>query len=465
MNKQPNIIFLALDSLRADHVSCYGYERTTTPNIDGMAEEGVIFSNAISPGIATAEVHASWFTGLHLSEHGVHSGNRKYISGSLKCLPSLLQDSGYETVGFSCNPFVSKFKGMDRGFLSFHDPDKFDAVWSSKFADRAINRFLKAFNLDYIEYSKKYRAERMTEAMMEWVKNRKRDKPFFMFSIFIDTHIPHYPPLRYRGKYLREAVSDSMLKKLNSDPIKVLSGEVSLSSHEYELLKALYDANISFVDGQLKRLFKQLEKSGLLDNSVLIITADHGDQFGEHGLFGHSLSLYDTLLKVPLIIRCPEHIPSGLKCTKQVQTIDLFTTIIETAGIEAELNNNGRSGTDLINYVRNKSKADVLAYAEQGKWDREELRDHPYNNKKWCIRTNRHKYIKSNSGKNELYALETDPGESVNLIDKDIPEKEHLSRKLDEFISSLKEQKTAEAEERGAIDKSIEGRLKALGYL
>jgi arylsulfatase A-like enzyme len=465
MKKRPNIIFIVLDSLRADHVSCYGYERNTTPNIDRIAEEGAIFRNAISPGIATAEVHASWFTGLYLSEHGVHSGNRRYISDSLKCLPSLLQESGYDTAGFSCNPFVSKFKGMDRGFSTFKDPDKFDAEWSNKFLDRAINRFLKSVHFGYLEYSKKYRAEKMSEAMMDWFKNRKGDDPFFMFSIFIDTHIPHHPPLRYRRKYLREDISESMLEKLNSDPVKILSGEVSLNGHEYELLKDLYDANIAFVDGQLQRLFRLLDGSGVLDNTVLIITADHGDQFGEHGLFGHSLSLYDTLLKVPLIIRYPDQISPGLSCTKQVQTIDLFTTILEIGGVETEVHNNGRRGTNLIDYAKNDSDFDIPAYAEQGRWNRKELLGHPFNNKKWCIRTNSHKYIKADSGNNELYALETDPKERVNLISKDLPEKEILSKKLDEIISGLIEQKTSGAEESGDIDESIEGRLKALGYL
>jgi arylsulfatase A-like enzyme len=178
----------------------------------------------------------------------------------------------------------------------------------------------------------------------------------------------------------------------------------------------------------------------VLDNTVLIITADHGDQFGEHGLFGHSLSLYDTLLKVPLIIRYPDQISPGLSCTKQVQTIDLFTTILEIGGVETEVHNNGRRGTNLIDYAKNDSDFDIPAYAEQGRWNRKELLGHPFNNKKWCIRTNSHKYIKADSGNNELYALETDPKERV-------------------------EQKTSGAEESGDIDESIEGRLKALGYL
>jgi hypothetical protein len=119
----------------------------------------------------------------------------------------------------------------------------------------------------------------------------------------------------------------------------------------------------------------------------------------------------------------------------------------------------------LIDYAKNDSDFDIPAYAEQGRWNRKELLGHPFNNKKWCIRTNSHKYIKADSGNNELYALETDPKERVNLISKDLPEKEILSKKLDEIISGLIEQKTSGAEESGDIDESIEGRLKALGYL
>ncbi len=463
-NKKPNIIFIVLDSLRAGHVSCYGYKRETTPNIDKIAKGGVIFKNAISQGIATAEVHASWFTGLYLSEHGVHSGNKKYINDKLKILPHILKQSGYETVAFSNNPFVSKFKGMDRGFNTFYDPHNFDSIWDKRLSARVVNKFLNVIHLDYLEYAVKYKAERMVDKMIEWLKHNKDTQPFFMFSIFIDTHIPHYPPRRFMRKILNVDISNDLLKKINSNPKKILSGEILLSQKDFDVLKSLYDANIVFVDSQLRRLFKVLSKLNLVEDTVLIITADHGDQFGEHNLIGHSMSLYDCLLKVPLIIRYPQAVPANTIFTPQVQTIDLFTTILETAGLRPDQHGNGRIGINLLNILKEGQSSNLFAYAEQGRYNVEGLHNHPFNSRKWCIRTNKFKYIKSDNNRDEFYNLESDPEETDNLINQKNQEKEELKHLLNLFISNLRLKIEDETNKTMEADKDTEERLKALGY-
>jgi arylsulfatase A-like enzyme len=465
MPKRPNIIFIVLDSLRADHVSCYGYNRRTTPNIDMLSNEGIVFKNAISPGIATTEVHASWFTGLYLPEHGIHSGNKRYINRNLKVLPEILKKEGYKTVAFSDNPYVSRNTGMDRGFGEFYDTGNFDTKFSDRLSDRVINKILKAINYGYLEYSKKYRVERVIDKIIEWLKHKKDSNPYFLFSLIIDTHIPHFPPLRYRRRFLKNVISEEKIRIVNSSPVKVLSGEVSLSTSDYEILKDLYDANISFVDDQLNRLFREIRSYKFADNTMLIITADHGDQFGEHGLIGHSMSLYDTLIKVPLIIWYPMKITDSIVYNHQVQTIDLFTTILKNADIDVHENNNGRIGADLIGIGKKNISNNTPAFVEHGFWKHEKLMNHPMNYKKWCIRTNSFKLIKSENNKNEFYDLVRDPGETMNLIEKDIPERIGMEKVLDKIKSDLHMRVHEDLEKKIKTDADFEERLKGLGYM
>jgi len=357
---RPNIIIILIDTLRADHLSCYGHSRRTSPHIDALAERGCVFEKVVSPAPWTPPSHASLFTGTYPSRHGVDRSHL-ILDPSLTPLPEVLKRHGYRTYGVSSNYWLSRETRFDRGFDEFvhswqlvqtHGTNKplqrqqlrQDLHLASTAEARGVKAKLGDFVNEQFERARQQLrrshhlcddgARRVNAFVHRWLSQWRRDEaPFFAFLHFMEPHIRYAAPRQYHRMHLPRSVSDDRVQRLNQDPWKYLTGSAPMGGEEFEILRGLYDGEVSYVDYQIGQLTGMLESAGLLDDTAIFLTSDHGENLGEHGLMDHCYCLYDTLLRVPLIAHYPTAFGRGRRVAGQVQTHDLFPTILELAGI------------------------------------------------------------------------------------------------------------------------------------
>ena len=281
----PNVIVIVVDTLRADHLSSYGYERDTSPFMDSLAAGGVRFENAISPSSWTQPSHASMLTGRYTYEHHAEAGP---LDGTYPTIGEVMQANGYRTGAFSGNTlFFTRRQGFGRGFLRFED--NYLSV-----QDAFLNSSVYGFLFDYYGLRKALHyegvptrriASGINDAALDWM-DADLEKPFFVFINYFDAHDPYTPPEPYRGKYASV-----------SSPGGLINGFVEryhpdLTPEQLQSEIDAYDGSISYVDDQIKILFDEIELRGLMEDTLVILTSDHGESLGEHGLLQHSASLY-----------------------------------------------------------------------------------------------------------------------------------------------------------------------------
>jgi arylsulfatase A-like enzyme len=422
-----NVALLVVDALRADHASCYGYSRPTTPNLDAFASAGTRYATAVSPGVWTFPSMASMFTGLYPSQHGLNRANRT-VPPEQRLLAERLRDAGYHTAGFSANPYVGRTYEFNRGFDVFHEfwgvsgngdrsgvsgalngayqwlfPRVRSTVKRSQTLTRAYQRYLRR----RVEARDKGVAA-LVEATVDWIGGaRPARQPFFLYAHIMEAHGPLAPPSRHLRRFMDEP-SIARAREVNQDAMGYMAGANPLDDESMHLLLDLYDGSVAYSDEMLGRLLDALG-----DDTAVIVTADHGNSFGEHGILDHFFSVHQTLADVPLAVRHPA-IPAGV-VERPVGTIDITPTILELAGLEgADL-----AGVSLTAAVDPRSclvtefldpplerfnrfhRFDPVAF-------RRDLRG---------LRHGDHKYIWSSDGRDELYDLRKDPRETMNLVD------------------------------------------------
>ncbi|HPQ68645.1 MAG TPA: sulfatase [bacterium] len=295
----PNILLISIDTLRADHVGCYGHTRDTTPMIDHLASEGMIFDRAISQSSWTLPSHVSMLTGFYPIEHGCNVVQGITLSNKVTTLAEYLLEAGYHTMAVTSSHFVSPIYNLDQGFEDFS--------YNQSTAERLIRVAAKRID---------------TEAK----------RPFFMFLHLFDPHDPYTPPEEFRDMFVKEnelRVVDGFV-----DHAVNKHGHLTYGSRELDILERLYDAEIRFTDDQLGFLFNHLWNSSVLNNTIVIITSDHGESFGENNEIGHGSALYSQQIHVPLIIRFPPRIPGGTRSNRLVEaSTQLLPTILDLAGL------------------------------------------------------------------------------------------------------------------------------------
>ena len=301
-----NIALITIDTLRADHLSCYGYERETSPHIDAVAKEGIIFKNVVSPASWTAPSMVSLFTSTYYVNHGVIHGlpfqeakglSQEAFSEKLVTLPELLKDNGYTTFGISSNHTLTAELGFARGFDYFRDVN-----WMP--AD-VIN------NLVY-----------------KWEDAIKKSNKFFLWVHYIDPHYHYRPHLPWIERYIPGI--PEQFEQVNRIPLHMLEKNIKENPEILTKVLALYDSEINYVDSYVGELIERFE---LDKNSLLIIASDHGEQFMEHGGVGHSIALHKEELHVPLIIKFPEASSKKGSVERQVSLLDVMPTILNLLGI------------------------------------------------------------------------------------------------------------------------------------
>ncbi|RLM71384.1 arylsulfatase [Halorubrum sp. Atlit-8R] len=311
-----NIILLSADALRADHLSSYGYHRETSPVLDDLAEESIRFANAYSASSHTREAVPALLTGEY-PDVAVDDGYRL----ATETVASTLSAAGFATAGFHSNPFVSRAYGFDEGFDHFDDDLHLGQHKLVALAQRAID---KLRNRHYA------RAEEINERSLSWLDSLADDEPFFLWNHYMDTHGPYEPPGEYATLYADESVSGREAQSLYQRAIK---DPESITDDERELLIDLYDGEIRYNDAKIGEFLEALRQRDLLEESLLIITADHGDAFGEHDYYEHPRYLHDEITKVPLYVRPPGgHVE---EIATPTSTLDVGATIEAAVGAEA----------------------------------------------------------------------------------------------------------------------------------
>lgn len=324
----PNILLIILDTVRAMNLSLFGYGRPTSPNLTAIASEGTVFSQAYSTSPWTLPSHASMFTGRYV--HDMSADWLVALNDRWPTLAEVLGQAGYRSVGISANTdYASREVGLGRGFVHFEDyPLTLPHILRSTPMTRMVarNRTLRrALGLDG-GFGRRL-APVITDRLVRWL-DRHDERPYFAFLNYYDAHRPYWPPEEYRQRFVPDGEGYDSRPNRRAEP-----GDDTLPEKTDWAINA-YDGSLAYLDDQIRILLQTMEESGLLDNTLVIITSDHGEEFGEHGVFDHGNSFYRQAVHVPLIIRFPGHVPAGSRIDTPVSLAALPATIMELIGLE-----------------------------------------------------------------------------------------------------------------------------------
>ncbi len=427
----PNVVLVVIDTLRADRLGCYGYDRLTSPNIDAFAAEGTLYTRAIAAAPWTVPTHASLFTGKYPFEHGAHTvkvsrpvNNINALDEAHVTLAEFLADEGYRTGAFVANgAFLARRWQLNQGFETYHVEQAYADV---------LNR-----------------------SVFDWLP-KSDGEPFFLFVNYIDVHWP-YNTARRAG--FLEKVAGRTLNPVEIDAVRSgVLGEVRpLPKKQLQQLSDMYDLSIANIDEQIGALFDRLRKLDLYDNTLIVVTSDHGEQFGEHRLFGHSKDVFQTSIWVPLIVKRPGARGSAAADTlfSSVDTPRMIASCLPTAA--------QKRAAQLFPY---KPGAHVII-SENYYTRVKNLFSRPWSGRFNRVRTAvfdwPYKLIRSSRGRIELYRLDSDPDESNDLADAHNDIADRLLGQLDRFEASR--DRWAGPAEPVPLSPQQRERLKSLGYI
>ena len=407
-------------------MGCLGYSRNTTPYLDQLAAEGVLFSKAFSVGPITSVSFMSLLT----STYPLMYGGYLSVSKERTTLAEVLSRNGYHTAAFHSNPFLSRRYSFDRGFEIFHDSIKGKGsrkVLAFFKRNRIASFVLKKAGTLHKREPPHETADETNKKVVSWIQNCSH--PFFLWVHYMDVHAPYSPPQEYMTKCTNK-------REIKHVQEKLFYRQDNLSAHDLKMITELYDAEVRFVDQGIQRLLHALGED-ILANTFLIVTSDHGDEFGEHGGFMHEPKLYDELLHVPLIVKGP-----GLEkavITEVVSLLDVAPTVLALLGIEHPQSFQGK------NIVKSgKRSKGVISEVSHGKYGSVEF---DLEKRKVSYRTSQWKYIYSEEGFCELYNVENDPGETKNVIESEV-------EKAEEFRSIIMEHICMEDKIRKSVDEA-----------
>jgi arylsulfatase A-like enzyme len=339
----PNVLLIVMDTVRARSLSLYGSARDTTPQLTRWAARGVRFDRAVAPACWTFPSHCSLFTARWPFELNAHS--QLVLNTSHPTLAEFLAARGYRTAGFAANTsYCSAESGLGRGFARYDDyPLSPETILGSTALGRWITQnvfsYRDFYNQKWILYQSRD-ARRINRAFLDWAPRRRgEDRPFFAFLNYLDAHEPYLVPEEHTARFGVRPGSrreyEMLLGYWDLD-------KTHISPRDVELARDGYDDCIAFLDGQVGSLLDELERRGVLDQTVVIITSDHGEEFGERGVFDHGYSLYLDAIHVPLVILAPTA-PAGRSIAAPVSLRDLPATVLDLIGPSGDSPFPGRS--------------------------------------------------------------------------------------------------------------------------
>jgi arylsulfatase A-like enzyme/Tfp pilus assembly protein PilF len=414
-----NVVLITIDTLRADHVGCYGYKQIKTPNIDGLAADGARFDRAFAVVPVTLPSHTTMLTGTYPMLSGIHdfSGNR--LNPLQPTLASVLKQAGYQTGAVIGAAVLDSRFGLNQGFDFYYD--HFD-----------FNRLDEA-NLDQMERPGNVVADVALDWLeKDWLAKNSQNK-FFLWMHLYDPHFPYHPPEPYSREYVAQP----------------------------------YDGEIAFADEQVGRLLRFLKEKGIYRNTIIVLCGDHGESLGEHGEKTHGFFIYNATMHVPLIIRLPEN-AAARTIADPVSLVDLMPTVLGAIGLEVPSQVQGRSLLPKLRDARDRDDLhhDDLHHEDQAGRDRvlygETYLPRLHFNWSELRGSETTKYHFIDAPRPELYDLAKDPGEVHNLFAEKKAVSEEMRAKLAGMIRDYSAGK--ELAEKTGLDPDLMERLKALGY-
>jgi arylsulfatase A-like enzyme len=313
-----NVLLISIDSLRADHVGCYGYGRETTPEIDQLASEGTVFANHVSTTSWTLPAHISLFTGQEISVHGVATDGFS-LHPAVPTLAESLRAAGYRTAAFCSSPYMNPAFGFDRGFDLYHNID----TEKEDFVDTVLPS-----ETERDRVHRETTSPRITELAENWLEENASE-PFFLFLHFWDPHYDYDPPPPYDRIFNPGYTGDIDGRNyIHNDRV-----HPGMDPEDLEQIIALYDGEIAFTDRHLGMVLDKLKELDLYDRTLIIVTGDHGDEFFEHGNKGHRLTLYEEVIRVPLVISLPGKENQAGRVETTAGIIDIAPTILDRLGV------------------------------------------------------------------------------------------------------------------------------------
>jgi arylsulfatase A-like enzyme len=458
----PNVLLIVLDTVRADHLSLYGYARRTTPWLEEFAHEATIYTRASATSNFTLPTHASIFTGKYPRNHGAvpfppgKSGGLPLASRH-RTMAEILAERGYLTLGVVANAgYLSREVKLAQGFQLYDSrlpvqclPDRGD-----HYLRRGIRTLLAPWMWTGRFDLRTRRGGQITDEAIRLVEEaRRRSRPFFLFLNYMDAHTPYVPPPPYDTLFpgrMPEFTRDRYFELV----ARVFGRGEPIAPAEREHLISQYDGSLAYLDAELRRLVEQLKRLGLYDDTLVIITSDHGEAFGEHNFLGHLQSLEQHQLWIPLLIHYPGQ-RDGRRVDWRVSQVDLLPTVLEALGIDAPGELDGQS------LLRLQPAGNRLVFAE-AHVDAENKGIRPdYPDRELAVLAENLKLISRSNGEIRLHDLAADPAEDHNLYHPAHPRAAELLAELDRWL----ERNPLRVELQAPPDPKALDRLRALGYV
>jgi arylsulfatase A-like enzyme len=388
--RDPNVLILVVDALRPDHMGCYGYPLPTSPAMDALARRGVLFTDATSLSSYTRAAVPSIFASVHPGAHGVLNQGKEVekLSDEYKTLAETLKERGYVTAAFAPNPSLHRAFNFNQGFDLYDDDFQIGVRGAQEFET----------------------ARRINERTLAWLR-ANREKPYFAYLHYRDVHAPYVPPPPY-DKMFDKGGEGRPLSELEykSQPPDLRRPH---RHRDLDTYVELYDGEIRYTDDHLARFLETLSKEGLLENTVIFLTADHGESFLEHRSWTHGSGLYEELTRVPLLLVLPGEKHKGRRVTAPVQTTDIYPSVLELLEAEIPAQLQGRSLFDAIAGKADPKRpvfSEALVSRRHRPWSFGEM---------VSVRSGGWKLIYNRWGRSgELYDLAQDPGETRDLVDQ-----------------------------------------------
>ncbi len=448
---RPHVIFIMVDTLRADRLGCYGYRRDNSPTMDLIAKEGVLFERTIAASPWTQPSIASLFASVYPGVHGVIGYREAYegvlddtkavtvFADSFQTLAESFQNAGYATAAIVANPFLVDPFGFSQGFDHYDDT----------FADNLIS------------------GKVVNKAALKWLSQRDQTKPFFLYLHYMDAHGPYDAPPEFLDPLVNDLEREGVTESLSPEAVKKLNylwkpptGPTDLSRHDKlshfrEYWSARYESGIREVDTHLGRLRTGLVEMGLWNNAYVILTADHGEALYENGYWDHGFSAHHTDLHVPLILRWPAGLQAGQRIQALTRLIDVAPTLIDQLHLSPMVN---VQGTSLVPIIQDKvqDETPTVAYAEGVKMGPEQR----------AVYTGDWKLLLTvDTGVVELYNIDRDPLEQNDLAAKHPKLTSELQTILTEQHERNKKLSQGVETQRATLTDEQIKRLRALGYL
>lgn len=433
------IIFVTIDTLRADHLPAYGYPRMTAPFLDGLVKRGVVFENAFSAAPHTAPSHTSMFTGLFPFQHGLRR-NQETVAEDLDTLYELLNGAGWKAAAFPAVSFLDGKVGFPKSPipLQLYTPGRERRSW-------------------YLT------AKEVADNVESWMQSQDSLEKTFLWLHFYDVHQwagQRFIPAKYLSM-MKESGDDALLEYLvkeHNTPLEFFKGREGT-------LKAIngYDARLRFVDTQIERIYRLFEQRKMLENSLWVITSDHGEGLGNHNYEGHGEFLYQEQLHVPLIFFSPSDRFTPRKIPDLVRTVDLFPTLLQMSGITQLPAQEGRSLIPLLHDGKWNGGGIEFSFAERRPKDYKTFRRFWEEGEIYSLHDHERKLIEHSHGNDELFNLTEDKFEMNNLVGKDASAEGALRQELTTLLERRDRDRT-QAEEQPLTSEQVE-ELKSLGYL